>query len=93
MVGITIQEDEPEESVSPVVTDDDDDYNEVDGEEGSEGDDDLEDGEEGGSGRERSESGANAGVLGRDLLPAPAAERVQRRASRQAELEVRWPGA
>ena len=93
MDGITIQEDEPEESVSPVVTDDDDDGDEdIEGEEGSEGDD-LEDEEEEGSARERSASGAHAGVSGREMHTGPAAERVQRGASRQAELEVKWPGA
>lgn len=93
MEGITIQEDEPEENVSPVVTDDDedddhdDDEDEEDNDEGSEGEG-LEAEKEGGSARERSASGASASVSGRGLQSGPAAERAQRQTSRQAELEV-----
>ena len=90
--GITIQEDEPEEDVSPVVTDDDEDATDDDGdandsEDGSE-DEDLVHEEEDGSAKERSASGAEAGVSGRELQQGHAAERIQQGASRQAELEV-----
>ena len=89
MEGITIQEDEPEEDVSPVVTDDDEDATDDDGDANDESEDeDLELEEEEGSGRERSASGAEAGVSGRELQQGHAAERTQRGASRQAELEV-----
>ncbi len=92
MEGITIQEDELEEDVSPVVTDDDEEATDDDGdaddtEDGSE-DEGLEHDNGVGSARERSASGAQAGVSGRGNQSGPAAERIQRGASRQAELEV-----
>ena len=75
--GITIQEDEPEESVSPVVTDD-------------EGEDsqDSHEGEEEDSDQERSESGAEAEASGQHFLAAAAANRAQPVSSRQKELQV-----
>ena len=90
--GITIQEDEPEEDISPVVTDDDEEATDDDGDADNIGDgsevEDLEHDEEDGSARERSATGTKAGVSGRGLQLGPAAERIQRGATRQAELEV-----
>ena len=57
--GITIQEDEPEESVSPVVTDDE-----------AEDSQESQDEEEEDSDQERSESGAEAEASGWHFLAA-----------------------
>lgn len=76
--GITIQEDEPEESLSPVVTDDEgEDFQESqDGEEEEDPD------------QVRSESGAEAEASGQHFLAAAAAKKAQPVSSRQKELQV-----